>query len=90
MKVEIVDVEADSLSYTIEAGDFEDYELAFDLLLELMSRIDFDPEKISVKRFSNTSHGIEVGPIYNKRKLEKIESLIKVMDLPDLRVFLNN
>ena len=90
VKVEIVDVEADSLSYTIEAGDFEDYELAFDLLLELRSRIDFDPEKISVKRFSNTSHGIEVGPIYNKRKLEKIESLIRVMDLPGLRIFLNN
>ena len=84
--VEVLDIEAGSLSYTIEVGQFADNESALALLVELRTKIEFESEKIRVKPISGSSYCIEIGPIYKKRNLEKIESLIKVMDLPSARV----
>mgnify|MGYP003300064669 CR=1 FL=1 len=88
--VEVLDIEAGTLSYTIEVGQFADNESALALLMELRTKIDFESEKMRVKPISGTSYGIEIGPIYKKRNLEKIESLFKVMDLPSARVLLKD
>ena len=85
--VEVLDIEAGTLSYTIEVGKFADNESALALLVELRTKIDFEFEKMRVKPISGSSYGIEIGPIYKKRNLEKIESLMKVMDEPSVRVF---
>ena len=58
--------------------------------MELRTKIDFESEKIRVKPISSSSYGIEIGPIDEKRNLEKIESLIKVMDLPSVRVLIKD
>ena len=88
--VEVLDIEAGSLSYTIEVGQFADNESALALLVELRTKIDFESEKIRVKPISSSSYSIEIGPIDKKRNLEKIEALIKVMDLPSVRVLLKD
>ena len=88
--VEVLDIEAGTLSYTIEVGQFADNESALALLVELRTKIDFESEKIRVKPISGSSYGIEIGPIDKKRNLEKIEALIKVMDLPSVRVLLKD
>ena len=88
--VEVLDVEAGTVSYTIEVGQFADNESALSLLVELRTMIDFESEKMRVKPISGSSYGIEIGPIDEKRNLEKIESLIKVMDLPSVRVLIKD
>ena len=88
--VEVLDVEAGTVSYTIEVGEFADNESALALLVELRAMIDFESEKIRVKPISGSSYGIEIGHIDEKRNLEKIEALIKVMDLPSVRVLLKD
>ena len=88
--VEVLDIEAGTVSYTIEVGRFADNQSALALLVELRNKIDFESEKIRVKPISGSSYGIEIGPIYRKRNLEKIESLMKVMDVPSVRVFLKD
>ena len=90
MLVEVLDIEAGTLSYTIEVGQFADNESALALLVELRTKIDFESEKMRIKPISGSSYGIEIGPIYRKRNLEKIESLMKVMDVPSVRVFLKD
>ena len=55
-----------------------------------VEEFDFESEKMRVKPISGSSYGIEIGPIYRKRNLEKIESLMKVMDVPSVRVFLKD
>ena len=71
-------------------GQFADNESALALLAELRAMIDFESEEIRVKPISGSSYGIEIGPIDKKRNLEKIEALIKVMDLPSVRVLLKD
>jgi rare lipoprotein A len=88
--VEVLDIEAGTLSYTIEVGQFADNESALALLVELRTKIDFESEKIRVKPISSSSYSIEIGPIDKKRNLEKIEALIKVMDLTSVRVLLKD
>ena len=88
--VEVLDIEAGTLSYTIEVGQFADNEAALALLVELRTKIDFESEKIRVKPISSSSYSIEIGPIDKKRNLEKIEALIKVMDLTSVRVLLKD
>ncbi len=39
---------------------------------------------------ASRQHSIEIGPIDKKRNLEKIEALIKVMDLTSVRVLLKD
>ena len=90
MVVEVVDVEAEPVIYTIEVGDFADNESALALLLELRAMIGFEPERIRIRPVSGNSYKIEIGPIDKKINLEKIESLIKVMDLPGFRVLLKD
>tara|TARA_S200000501_G_C20768122_1_gene719263 strand:+ start:409 stop:1152 length:744 start_codon:yes stop_codon:yes gene_type:complete len=90
VNVEVVDVEAEPVIYTIEVGDFADNESALALLLELRAMIGFESERIRIRPFSDSSYGIEIGPIEKKINLEKIESLIKVMGLPGFRVLLKD
>ena len=85
--VEVLDIEAGTLSYSIEVGQFADNESALALLVELRTKIDFESEKMRIKPISGSSYGIEICPIYRKRNLEKISSLMKVLDVPSVRVF---
>jgi len=86
VNVEVVDIEAESVSYTIEIGDFADNESALALLRELRTMIGFESGRIRIRPVSEISYRIEIGPIDQKSNLEKIESLIKVMDLPGFRI----
>ena len=90
VNVEVVDIEAESVSYTIEVGAFADNESAIALLTELRMKIGFESERIRIRPVSDSSYWIEIGPIDQKGNLEKIESLIKVMDLPGFRVLLKD
>ena len=86
VRIKVLEPASESSLSRIEIGDFDKYDAAQDTLKKIQALVSIAAEIVRFKSGSLFKFRIELGPIIQSGESEKLESLIKVMDLPGYRL----